>query len=338
MASTIDIETFWQAAPPYREVSPSTFLDQRWQRESTVIGSRQLADLLTRHGYASLADDAMASAGTNPMAVRLTPVVLASMDWTDLSRCPVRRQFVTLRSEQLEEHPKTRFDSLEETGQRSHPRVVHRYPGRVLLLALDTCPVYCAFCTRSYMVGPATDRRDEAPEAPAGAHSLESAIEQIAADRSIVDVLISGGDVANLGAGRLEGLLELVETLPRLRRLRLGTRGFLANPLALAPGAGWYEAIARSAERVGARGVELSLQVHFNSAAELNPLSAEILERYAQLGTVRLRNQSVCMVAMPSVVSTMLAGLTSRWIRPRRWACCKAWAICKMISMASRSV
>ena len=35
--------------------------------------------------------------------------------------------------------------------------VTHRYPDKVLFLALDTCPVYCRFCTRSYAVGPDTE-------------------------------------------------------------------------------------------------------------------------------------------------------------------------------------
>ncbi len=33
------------------------------------------------------------------------------------------------------------------------PGLTHRYPDKALFLALDTCPVYCRFCTRSYAVG-----------------------------------------------------------------------------------------------------------------------------------------------------------------------------------------
>ncbi len=33
------------------------------------------------------------------------------------------------------------------------PGLTHRYVDKALFLALDTCPVYCRFCTRSYAVG-----------------------------------------------------------------------------------------------------------------------------------------------------------------------------------------
>ncbi len=33
------------------------------------------------------------------------------------------------------------------------PGLTHRYTDKALFLALDTCPVYCRFCTRSYAVG-----------------------------------------------------------------------------------------------------------------------------------------------------------------------------------------
>ena len=35
--------------------------------------------------------------------------------------------------------------------------LTHRYVDKALFLALDTCPVYCRFCTRSYAVGIDTD-------------------------------------------------------------------------------------------------------------------------------------------------------------------------------------
>jgi lysine 2,3-aminomutase len=314
-----EVEAFWRSAPPYRDVTEATFLDRRWQHDSTIVGGRQLADLLEAHGYSALAAEAISSIRANPMAIRLTPVVLASMDWSDLSTCSLRRQLVPLDSERFDDHPKSDFDSLDEIGQRTHPRLVSRYPGRILLLALDTCPIYCAFCTRSYMVGPATDIRDRVWLAPLTRGSLTSAVEAIAADRSITDVLISGGDVANLGAERLADLLKQIEGLPQLRRVRLGTRGFLANPVVLAPGRGWFEAIAATSERLQARGVEFAVHVHFNCAAELNPLSSAVLNHYSRLGTVRLRNQSVCMDGVNSSSAQMLNlidGLIARRIDP----------------------
>ena len=44
-------------------------------------------------------------------------------------------------------------DPLGEDGHSPTPGLVHRYPDRVLLLALDFCSTYCRYCTRSRVVG-----------------------------------------------------------------------------------------------------------------------------------------------------------------------------------------
>ena len=44
-------------------------------------------------------------------------------------------------------------DPLGEDGLSPTVGVVHRYPDRVLLLALDRCAIYCRHCNRRRMVG-----------------------------------------------------------------------------------------------------------------------------------------------------------------------------------------
>ena len=44
-------------------------------------------------------------------------------------------------------------DPLGEDGLSPAPSIVHRYPDRVLLLALDRCAVYCRHCNRRRLVG-----------------------------------------------------------------------------------------------------------------------------------------------------------------------------------------
>src|SRR5512141_490283 len=45
------------------------------------------------------------------------------------------------------------LDSLHERADAPVPGLTHRYTDKALFLPLDTCPVYCRFCTRSYAVG-----------------------------------------------------------------------------------------------------------------------------------------------------------------------------------------
>ncbi len=62
---------------------------------------------------------------------------------------PDARELETLPEESADPISDRRFTPVEG--------VVHRYPDRVLLKAVHVCPVYCRFCFRREMVGPAGD-------------------------------------------------------------------------------------------------------------------------------------------------------------------------------------
>ena len=88
-----------------------------------------------------------------PMSVRVSPYLLSLIDWANPYEDPLRIQFIPLVSRLLPDHPKLDLDSLHERADMPVPGLTHRYPDKALFLPLDTCPVYCRFCTRSYAVG-----------------------------------------------------------------------------------------------------------------------------------------------------------------------------------------
>ena len=95
---------------------------------------------------------------TRRCRVRVSPYLLSLIDWTR----PVRRSAAPpVHPARLARCcPITRsstLDSLHEQADAPVPGLTHRYPDKALFLALDTCPVYCRFCTRSYAVGVDTD-------------------------------------------------------------------------------------------------------------------------------------------------------------------------------------
>ena len=91
------------------------------------------------------------------MSVRVTPYLLALIDWENPYADPLRIQFIPLGSRLLPDHPKLDLDSLHEQADAPVPGLTHRYPDKALFLPLNTCPVYCRFCTRSYAVGVDTE-------------------------------------------------------------------------------------------------------------------------------------------------------------------------------------
>ena len=70
-------------------------------------------------------------------------------------RAPVRARCGGARSTQPEEHA----DPIGDDAHSPVAGIVHRYPDRVLLKLVHVCPVYCRFCFRREMVGPADARR-----------------------------------------------------------------------------------------------------------------------------------------------------------------------------------
>ena len=75
----------------------------------------------------------------------ITPYYLSLID-RGHPACPVRMQSIPTSAE-ARVMPGELLDSLGEDKTRPVEAIVHKYPDRVLFLALDSCSVYCRHCT-----------------------------------------------------------------------------------------------------------------------------------------------------------------------------------------------
>src|SRR5688572_10828211 len=144
---------FWHRVPAYRDVDEATFLDHRWQAKHSVTRAEQLYAVLREcvsDAFYQKVEQGLARA---PMSVRLSPYIITLIDWEHAENDPIRRQFLPLGSEILNDHPMAQLDSLAERSHSPVPGLTHRYRDKALFLTQDRCPVYCRFCTRSYAVG-----------------------------------------------------------------------------------------------------------------------------------------------------------------------------------------
>lgn len=69
-----------------------------------------------------------------PMSIRLTPHILASINWNDPLRDPLSRQFIPKKSTFQPDHPKLELDSLHESDDAPVEGLVHRYTDKCLFL------------------------------------------------------------------------------------------------------------------------------------------------------------------------------------------------------------
>ena len=89
-------------------------------------------------------------------AIAVTPAIANLIDRSDAND-PIARQFIP-DARELVTHAAERADPIGDRFKSPAPGIVHRYPDRVLLKIASVCPVYCRFCFRREMVGPAERR------------------------------------------------------------------------------------------------------------------------------------------------------------------------------------
>lgn len=93
--------------------------------------------------------------------------------------------------------------------------LIHKYQGRVLVIATGACAVHCRYCFRRHFpYGEQLAARDHWREA----------LETLRADPSIEEVILSGGDPLSLADDKLAEFADALEDIPHLKRLRLHTR------------------------------------------------------------------------------------------------------------------
>lgn len=127
---------------------------------------------------------------------------------------PLLRQVLPVAHE-LDAVPEFTADPLGERAALRAPGLLQKYRGRALLITTSACAVHCRYCFRREF--PYSEQTSEAPR-------FSEAIAAIAADPSIEEVLLSGGDPLSLSDARLTALTDALARIPHVRRLRVHTR------------------------------------------------------------------------------------------------------------------
>lgn len=294
---------WWRKVPAWRNVSPSEFMDHRWQMRNSVTDPDKLSQLLSGVVTPAFVEDMRAGFRIAPMQLRVTPYVLGLMDWRDPAGDPLRKQFIPLASEHEPDHPMATLDCLEEQRDAQAPGLTHRYPDKVLFLALDVCPVYCRFCTRSYSIGSHAGGVDKLDFHP-NAERWEEAFRYIRSNPQVEDVVVSGGDVYMLNHRLLRSIGEELLRIDHIRRIRFATKGIAVMPQKILSDEAWVGAVADTAEAGRAAGVHVCVHTHFNHPSEITEISREAVDRLFQRG-VTVRNQSVLLRGVNDDPDTM---------------------------------
>lgn len=201
-------------------------------------------------------------------------------------RDPLLRQVLPL-SDETRETGGFVDDPVGDLQAMPVPGVLHKYRGRVLLIATGACAINCRYCFRRHF-----------PYADAGAASRhwQRALDYIAGDTSVEEVILSGGDPLVLADHKLAELADELAAISHVQRLRIHSRLPIVLP-----------------ERVNGAflewftGTRLTpvLVLHANHPAELDQTVGDACVRLRQSG-VTLLNQSVLLRGVNDDVRTLV--------------------------------
>ena len=215
------VEPDWRRIPGFRDVTADDWRSALWQRKHTVKNVRELkntlGDLIPDSLIASIERDQRDRA---TMSVLVPPQMLNTMDFTDLWKDPVRRYMLPAfedRHPDWPSHPKATRDSLHESDMWVVEGLTHRYPTKVLAEMLSTCPQYCGHCTRMDLVGNSVPQVEKHKFNLNQKDRYSAMLEYLRNNPSVRDVVVSGGDIANVPITVLEDFINKLLDISNIR-------------------------------------------------------------------------------------------------------------------------
>ena len=209
--------------PPHHmlALNDNTLTQENWQRELQAAYRDPLAllaDLDVSPEQVDLSSEAarrFAFRVPRPFAARMRP-----RDPFD----PLLRQVIPSAGE-LASHAGFVADPVSDLAAHPIPGLLHKYAGRVLLIVTGACAVNCRYCFRRQF----PYRETSGPE------RWRAALDYVANDASISEVILSGGDPLMLKDKPLHELVRAIDSIDHVETLRVHTRMPIGIPARVTP-------------------------------------------------------------------------------------------------------
>lgn len=251
------------------QISPIQWQGESWKK-AYADAFQDPAALLS---YLNLPDSLLGPAvrAANAFPLRVPKAFAQKMRKADAND-PLLLQVLPLQQE-LQTAADFLIDAVGDNAASPVPGLIHKYHGRVLIMASGACAIHCRYCFRRHF--------------PYSEHHLDAdnwqAILNYVSTHKIEEVIFSGGDPWSLSDEKIEHYLQQLEQLPDLQRLRWHTR----LPVMI-PG----RITERLAQLLSDSRLRQIVVLHINHPNELDQTLADALRR---LHGVTLLNQSVLL-------------------------------------------
>jgi EF-P beta-lysylation protein EpmB len=260
----------------------ATWQTSTWKDElrEAITDVRELLDLL------GLGDSDLSHRVQHapPFRLRVPRGFVARMTCGDPDD-PLLRQVVPLTDE-LAPTPGFSGDPLAESAYNPVPGIIHKYRGRVLLITTPVCAINCRYCFR---------RHFPYGENTPGRKQWRASLAYIAADPSISEVILSGGDPLASDDRQLAWLVGEIEAIPHIRRLRIHSRLPVVIPSRIDEQCLAWLAATR---------LSLCMVLHINHPREIDPQVAAMVARLRD-ARIQVLNQAVLLAGVNDSVQTL---------------------------------
>jgi len=275
-------------------IAAEDWLDWTWQLRHSL---KSRVDFERRFQLSS--DELEGFFGENRVfQIRSTPYY-ASLASAANPHDPIRRILMPTGAE-LKAGVQQMLDPLGEARNSPAPRIIHRYPDRVLFLVTDVCSVYCRYCTRKHFTG--------GDEAFVRSRDYDQALSYIKSRRGVREVILSGGDPLTLSDSVLDRVLTDLRSIEHIEIIRIGSRMPVVCPMR----------ISESLVTMIRRHQPVFLMTHFNHPRELTAEAAKALGLFVDHG-IPVFNQMVLLNGVnnhPAIVQALARRLLYLRVKP----------------------
>ena len=303
------VEPDWRRLPGYRDVTEEEWKSAQWQRAHSVKNltefKKALGDFLSEDLYEDIRRD---QEERSTMSMLIPPQMVNTMDEHDLANDPVMHYMAPKLSDRRTDwpgHPMASRDSLHEAEMWAVEGLTHRYPTKVLAELIPTCPQYCGHCTRTDLVGNDTAQILKYKFEIKQNERWDLMIDYLRKTPSVRDVVVSGGDMANVPIKRLEDFVMKLLDIENIRDIRLATKGLMGIPQHFLQD-DVRAAAERMATRARERGVDIAVHTHVNCAQQVTPLVADAVRVFLDAGFRDVRNQGVLLRGVNTTPNALL--------------------------------
>lgn len=192
---------------------------------------------------------------------------------------------VAAQQAELHEYNNYTYDPLNEQEFASRNGLIRKYRARVLLLTTAACPVHCRYCFRQHF-----------PYRENQLSSIEATRTELAADSTIREVILSGGDPLSMSDSKFRELVECVDSVKHISILRVHTRYPVMIP---------QRVTSRLIDLLTATRLKTIVVLHINHPNEIDENVAMACQALNNAGIV-LFNQSVLLRGINDSVDTLV--------------------------------